>query len=70
MTSGRGAEADDDGLAMFRELKVLPLPIGATPRRNPKVTIAAAAKTRTEGRECVCSEDTNIVRGRTMPLAI
>jgi hypothetical protein len=43
---------------------------GATPMKNPNVTKAAAIKTFAVGEVCVWSEDTNIVRGRTRPLAI
>jgi hypothetical protein len=43
---------------------------GATPMKNPTVTIAAADITFNGGVKRVWSEETKIVRGRTRPLAI
>ena len=46
------------------------LPSGATPMKNPNVTTAAATMTRAAGCECDESEVTEMVRGKTKPLAI
>jgi hypothetical protein len=43
---------------------------GATPMKNPTVTIAAAERTFTGGEVWVCTEETRIVKGITRPLAI
>jgi len=46
------------------------LPSGATPMKNPIVTTAVATMTRAAGCECDDRELTEMVRGRTKPLAI
>ena len=43
---------------------------GATPRRKPMVTMAAARRVRAVGRVWVWYEETAMVSGRTMPRAI
>ena len=44
--------------------------VGVTPSKKPRVTIAAAVRTFAVGADFVARDETKIVRGRTIPLAI